>query len=99
MSDTQLEQLSHEELLKLYIKKSRQVEDLQARLTIAQAQLTSLGLIREHLETDAADIFKQDQMHPAQWQQAIREKLEQLVQTHAELQALLNENDAQEISH
>ena len=98
MTDTQLEQLSQEELLKLFIEKSRQVEALQARLTVAEAQLTSLGLIREHIKTDAGIISKQDQMRSAQWQQAVREKLEQLTQTHAELQALLNRHDAQELS-
>lgn len=93
MTDTQLEQLSQEELLRLFIEKSKQVEDLQARLTIAEAQLTSLGLIRTHVGTDVTNMIRQDMVHSAQWQEELREKLDQLNQVHAELRALLSKNE------
>ena len=83
MTNEQLEQLSQAELLKLFIEKSHQVQELQARLTIAEAQLSSLGLIQNYIRA----------AHSSQWEEAIREKLEQLAQTHADLQALLNKAD------
>lgn len=83
MTDEQLEQLSRAELLKLFIEKSNQVQDLQARLTIAEAQLSSLGLIQDYIHAARG----------SQWEEAIREKLEQLAKAHADLQALLNKSE------
>lgn len=86
MTKEQLEQLSQEELLKLFIEKSNQVQDLQARLTIAEAQLTSLGLIQEHILN----------ANSVQLNDSIREKLEQLSQTQADLVALLSQSGESE---
>ena len=82
MTNEQLDQLSQEELLKLFIEKSNQVQDLQARLTIAEAQLTSLGLIQDHI-LNASSVQLND---------TIREKLEQLAKTQADLIALLDQS-------
>ena len=83
MNEEQLKQLSQAELLKLFIEKSNQVQDLQNRLTIAEAQLSSLGLVQDYIRN----------AHSTQWEEAVREKLEQLVQAHADLQELLNKSE------
>lgn len=82
MTNEQLEQLSQEELLKLLIEKSHQVQDLQARLTIAEAQLSNLELIQDYIHN----------AKPGQWEGAIREKLEQLAKTQEDLLALLSQS-------
>jgi hypothetical protein len=80
MNEEQLTQLSQAELLKLFIEKSHQVQDLQNRLTIAEAQLSSLGLIQDYIV----------HAHSPQWEEAVRQKLEQLAKVQADLQTLLN---------